>query len=105
LNTYFYPTVTGELMSAFLFLLWFLLVMCMLMSVCPSLVGGHSSNEQVTLARISLLEVIVAMSSFYPSLLRYYCSDIVAAMSRMYVAIVAYDMLLQWCVIVVVSNA
>jgi hypothetical protein len=66
---------------------------------------GHSSNEQVTLARISLLEVIVAMSSFYPSLLRYYCSDIVAAMSRMSVAIVAYDMLLQWCVIVVVSNA
>jgi hypothetical protein len=56
---------------------------------------------ELTLAHPSILESIVAMDDFYPSLVCYHCRDIVVAMGRMSVATVADDPFLQWCVVVV----
>jgi hypothetical protein len=111
----FNPTVIGELTSACLLLLEATVAISMMMSAHPSLLetivamgvltSSHPSLLEATVvtgvlmsSRLSLIEFIVPTADFYPSLLCYHCSDVVVAMGRMPVAIVAYSPFLQ-CVI------
>jgi hypothetical protein len=62
---------------------------------------NSSSDGQMMSAHPSLLVATVAMYVFYPSLLRYHCSDALVTTGRMFMVIGTYSLLLQYLFVVV----
>jgi hypothetical protein len=59
------------------------------------------SDEWLMSQCSSLLQITIPTDIFCPSLLCYHCSDAVLATGQLPVATMAYDLLLQWCAVVV----
>jgi hypothetical protein len=61
----------------------------------------HSNDGRMTLSHPSLLGSTVRTDDFYPSLLCYYCNDIVVTTDMMLMTTDTYDPFLQQCAVVV----